>query len=112
MTVLPELIEKDRSSKKESSSKNETKKSSEDDNSSKLDYGDATVYFDRYAKQYFIYGWKAHWFLDCRYRKQLDDGSWHLQVGVTIKNEYGTEYDAVAEGIVLPSGVVTGFNVY
>lgn len=113
MKVSPDLIKKDRSDKKSSSDKDKSKsETTEEDVKDAFSRSDAQKYFDRYGKAAFPYGWKAHWFLDLMYAEQASDGSWYLKVGVTIKNAYGAERDATAEGLVTPAGYVEGFNVY
>jgi len=81
-----------------------------DDNSDYVIIADAKRVFENYGLAMFPYGFECHWVLDRRASEVYDDGSCFLKVGVTIKNQYGTELEAVAEGTVKGS-TVTGFNV-
>ena len=56
--------------------------------------------FEEYGAYQFPYGFKCHWIVDLIDEEQSSDGSWYFKVGVTIKNQYGTEAEAIATGTV------------
>lgn len=48
----------------------------------------------------FVYGGTVHYFADLRAASQNEDGTYFLKIGATVKNEYGTEMEAMIEGTV------------
>lgn len=94
LTVPKNLIEKNRT---DNGSSNELDKNA-------ITSAAKTI-FENYGKSKYPYGFKCHWvanFIACEVRY---DGSCYIKVGVTITNQYGTERETVAEGIVNGSNV-------
>ena len=56
--------------------------------------------FEAYGKAIYRYGFKVHWIVGLIDAKDRDDGSVYYKVEVTITNQYGAKYDAIAEGVV------------
>ncbi len=56
--------------------------------------------FEEYGEANYPYGFKCHWVVNLINAEQATNGTWFFKVGVTIKNQYGTEYDTIAEGVV------------
>ena len=65
------------------------------------------------GEAYYPYGFECHWWTKCYEHTQSDDGSWYFKVGVTITNEYGASYEAIAEAYVNNTKqCVENFKVY
>ena len=80
----------------------------------KLDLYYARKAFEEYGEKMYRYGFKCHWWVGLLDEKENTDGSYYFKVEVTITNQYGAEYDAIAEGIVNGTNNntrVTNFNV-
>ncbi|OPX92167.1 MAG: hypothetical protein A4E52_00108 [Pelotomaculum sp. PtaB.Bin013] len=90
LTVSSELIKDDRD-------KDEVEAR---DHSDDLDKNTAIAAFEQYGKKLYPYGFKCHWIVGLINEEQSYDGSWFFKVDVTIKNQYGTERKAIAEGKV------------
>ncbi len=70
--------------------------------------------FEEYGEQKYKYGFKSHWITGIKEERENTDGSFYIKVEVTITNEYGADYDTVAEGMVSGSNAnpkVTNFSV-
>lgn len=70
--------------------------------------------FEEYGEKTYRYGFKCHWVVGLLDEKENSDGSFSFKVEVTITNQYGAEYDAVAEGTVSGTNAnpkVTNFRV-
>jgi hypothetical protein len=90
LTVSPNLV-KDERSQAELDAR---------DHSGDLEKNAAERAFEEYGEKMYPYGFECHWIVDLINAEQSSDGSWFFKVGVTIKNEYGTNRKATAEGKV------------
>lgn len=61
---------------------------------------DAMSAFEEYGKALYPYGFQCHWITELKQKEKLQDGSWYLEVGVSVTNESKDKVKAIAKGIV------------
>lgn len=74
---------------------NTTEKSKKDE----LKQYQAIIALENYGEAMYPYGFKVHTMGKIK-AEQADDGSWDLEYKVTITNQYGTKYDAIASAYI------------
>ena len=71
----------------------------EESEPAKLDEIRAAQYLASAWEDKFLYGGTVHWIAD-RITSENSDGTYVFKIGATVKNEYGTEFEATIEGTV------------
>ena len=72
----------------------------DESNNQSVNEFDAISAFEEYGKALYPYGFQCHWITELKQKEKLQDGSWYLEVGVSVTNESKDKVKAIAKGIV------------
>ena len=85
---------------KSTAEKTTTNKETEKNAKDELKQHQAIAALENYGKSVYPYGFEVHITFGKIKAIQSEDGSWDLEYKVTITNQYGTKYDAIASAYI------------